>query len=110
MQFLQMDDQIFHAALIWAPQTLFPRHLVQAQLSVPEYHSKVHFFYLMETFIEDRKSDYDTDYTQDLYITNTNYPELLMEEVDKDCTSTDADCKKGYKEGSFIGTITYHAD
>ena len=39
-----------------------------------------------------------------------NHPELLMEEVDKDCTYTDADLKKGYKEGSFIGTIAYHAD
>ena len=39
-----------------------------------------------------------------------NYPELLMEEVDKDRTSTDADRKKDYKEGSFIGTIACHAD
>ena len=64
----------------------------------------------MEALIEDQKADYDTDYTQDLYIANMNHPELLMEEVDKDRTSTDADCKKGYKEGSFIGTIAYHAD
>ena len=39
-----------------------------------------------------------------------NHPELLIEEVDKDCTSTNADYKKGYQEGSFIGTIACHAD
>ena len=33
-----------------------------------------------------------------------------MEEVDKDQTSTDADKKKGYKEGSFIVTIACHVD
>ena len=57
---------------------------MQGQLSVPEYHNKVHFFYWMEALIEDRKSDYDTDYTQDLYIANMNHHELLMDEVDKD--------------------------
>ena len=89
---------------------MFSHHLVQGQLSVPEYHNKVHFFYRMEALIEDQKADYDIDYTQDLYIANMNHPELLMEEVDKDQTSTDADRKKGYKEGSFIGTIACHAD
>ena len=64
----------------------------------------------MEAFIEDRKADYDTDYTQDLYTVNMNHPELLMEEVDKDQTSTDANQKKGYKEGSFIGTIAQHTE
>ena len=59
----------------------------------------------MEALIEDRKANYDTDYTQDLYIANMNDTVLLMEEVDKDQTSTDADRKKLYKEGSFIGTI-----
>ena len=59
----------------------------------------------MEALIEDQKASYDTDYTQDLYIENMNHPELLMEEVDKDWTSTDANQKKGYKEGSFISTI-----
>ena len=34
----------------------------------------------------------------------------LFEEVDKDRTSTDAERKKLYKEGSFIGTIARHAD
>ena len=63
----------------------------------------------MEALIEDRKADYDTDYTQDLYIANMNHPELLMEEVDKDQTSTDANQKKGYKEGSIISTIARHA-
>ena len=102
MQFLQMGDQIFHAALIRVSKTLFARHPVQGQMTIPEYHRKVHFFYRMETLIKDRKSDYDTDYTQDLYIANMTHPELLMEEVDKDCTSTDKSCKKGYKKGSFI--------
>ena len=110
MQFLQMGDQIFHAALIRVPRTLFARHPVQGEMTIPEYHRKVHFFYRMEALIEDRKADYDTDYTQDLYIANMNHPELLMEEVDKDRTSTDKSCKKGYKEGSFIGTIARHAD
>ena len=110
MQFLQMGDQIFHAALIRVPQTLFSRHPVQGQLSVPEYHNKVHFFYWMEALIEDRKSDYDTDYTQDLYIANMNHHELLMDEVDKDRTSTDTERQKLYKEGSFIETIARHAD
>ena len=110
MQFLQFGDQIFHAALVRVPRTLFPRHPVQGQLSVPEYHTKVHFFYLMEALIEDQKADYDTDYTQDLYIANMNDTELLMDEVDKDQTSTEADRKKLYKEGSFIGTIARHAD
>ena len=64
----------------------------------------------MEALIEDHKTDYDTDYTQDLYIANMNHPESLMEEVDKDRTSTDAERKKLYKEGSFIGTIARHAD
>ena len=64
----------------------------------------------MEALIEDQKADYDTDYTQDLYITNINYSAVLMEELDKDWTSTNADYKKAYKEGSFIGTITCHAD
>ena len=64
----------------------------------------------MEALIEDRTSNYDTDYTQDLYVANMNNPELLMEEVDKDRTSTDAKRKKLYKEGSFIGTIARHAD
>ena len=64
----------------------------------------------MEALIEDRKADYDTDYTQDLYIANMNHPELLMEEVDKDRTSIDANQKKGYKKGSFIGTIAQHTD
>ena len=63
MQFLQMGDQIFHAALIQVPRTLFSCHPVQGQLSVPEYHKKVHFFYQMEALIEDQKADYDTDYT-----------------------------------------------
>ena len=48
--------------------------------------------------------------TQDLYIANMNDTELLMDEVDKDRTSTEADRKKLYKEGSFIGTIARHAD
>ena len=77
MQFLQMGDQIFHAALIRVPQTLFARHLMQGQMTIPEYHCKVRFFYQMEALIKDRKSDYDTDYTQDLYIANMNHPELL---------------------------------
>ena len=64
----------------------------------------------MEALIEDRKANYDTDYTQDLYIANMNDTVLLMEEVDKDRTSTDAERKKLYKEGSFIGTIARHAD
>ena len=64
----------------------------------------------MEALIEDRTSNYDTNYTQDLYVANMNHPELLMEEVDKDRTSTDAERQKLYKEGSFIGTITRHAD
>ena len=64
----------------------------------------------MEALIKDWKADYDTDYTQDLYIANMNHPELLMEEVDKDRTSTDTDCKKDNKEGSFIRTFTRHAD
>ena len=110
MQFLQLGDNIFHAALIRVPRTLFPRHPVQDQLSVPDYHKKVHFFYLMEALIEDRKADYDTDYTQDLYIANMNNTVSLFEEVDKDRTSTDAERKKLYKEGSFIGTIARHAD
>ena len=110
MHFLQMGDQIFHAALIQVPRTLFPCHPVQGQFSVPEYHTKVHFFYLMEALIEDCKANYDTDYTQDLYIANMNHPELLMEEVDKDWISTDANCKKLYKEGPFIGTIARYAD
>ena len=84
MQFLQIGDQIFHAALIRAPRTLFPLHPVQGQLTVPEYHNKIHFFYLMEALIEDCKLDYDTNYTQDLYIANMNHPELLMDEGDKD--------------------------
>ena len=84
---------------------------MQGQLSVPEYHNKVHFFYQMEALIEDRKSDYDTDYTQDLYIANMNHHKLLlMDEVDKDRTSTDTEQQKLYKEGSFIGTIACHAD
>ena len=110
MQFLQMGDQIFHAALICVPRTLFPCHPIQGQLSVPDYHCKVHFFYLMEALIEDHKADYDTEYTQDLYVANMNHAELLMEEVDKDCTSTDTERQKGYQEGSFIGTIARHAD
>ena len=110
MQFLQFGDHIFHAALVRVPRTLFPRHPVQGSLSVPEYHTKVHFFYLMEALIEDRKANYDTDYTQDLYIANMNDTELLMDKVDKDRTSTEADRKKLYKEGSFIGTIARHAD
>ena len=105
MQFLQFGDQIVHAALVQVPRTLFPRHPIQSNLSVPEYHTKVHFFYMMEALIEDCKADYDTDYTQDLYIANMNDTELLMDEVDKDRTSTEADRKKLYKEGSFIGTI-----
>ena len=64
----------------------------------------------MEALIEDRKANYDTDYTQDLYIANMNHTVLLMDEVDKDRTSTDADRQKLYKEGSFIGTIAQHAD
>ena len=110
MQFLQMGDQIFHAALIQVPRTLFARHPVQSPMNIPEYHRKVHFFYRMKALIEDRKADYDTDYTQDLYIANMNHPELLMEEVDKDRTSTNQSQKNGYKEGSFIGTIARHAD
>ena len=84
MQFLQMGDQIFHAALVWVPQSLFPCHPVQGQLSVPDYNCKVHYFYLMESLIEDQKADYDLDYTQDLYIANMNYSAALMEEMDKD--------------------------
>ena len=65
----------------------------------------------MEALIEDYKADYVTEYTQDLYVANMNHPELLMEEVDKDRTSTtDTEHQKGYKEGSFIGTIACHAD
>ena len=79
-----MGDQLFHAALIWVPRTLFPYHPVQGQLSVPEYHNKVHFFYWMKALIEDQKTDYDTNYTQDLYIANMNHPKLLMDKVDKD--------------------------
>ena len=94
MQFLQMGDQIFHAALIRVPQTLFSHYPVQGQMSVPEYHNKVHFFYWMEALIEDRKADYDMDYTQGLYIANMNHPELLMEEVDKDHTSTEKIARK----------------
>ena len=110
MQFLQMGDQIFHVPLICVPRTLFPRHPIQGQLSVPEYHCKVQFFYLMEALIEDHKADYDTEYTQDFYVANMNYPEILMEEVDKNCTSTDTERQKGYKEGSFIGTIACHTN
>ena len=44
------------------------------------------------------------------FIANVNYSATLMEEVDKVQTSTDTDCKKGYKQGSFIGTIARHAD
>lgn len=107
---MQLGDQLFHAALIRVPQTLFPCHPVQGQFLVPEYHNKVHFFYRMEALIEDQTSDYDTNYTQDLYVANMNNPELLMEEVDKDRTSTDVERKKLYKEGSFIGTIACHAN
>ena len=65
----------------------------------------------MEALIEDHKSDYDTDYTQDLYIVaNMNYHEMLFKELDKDCTSTDTERQKLYKEDSFIGTIARHAD
>ena len=64
----------------------------------------------MEALIEDRKSDYDTDYTQDLYIANMNHYKLLMDEVHKDQTSTDTEQQKLYKEGSFIGMIARHAD
>ena len=70
---------------------MFPCHPVQGHLSVPEYHNKVHFFYRMEALIEDCKTDYDTDYTQDLYIANMNHHKLLMDEVDKDRTSTDTE-------------------
>ena len=63
---------------------MFSRHQVKGQLSVPDYYCKVHYFYLMEALIEDQKADYDTDYTQDLYITNINYSAVLMEELDKD--------------------------
>ena len=56
------------------------------------------------------KADYDTEYTQYLYVTNMNHPELLVEKVDKDHTSTDTERQKGYKEGSFIGTIACHAN
>ena len=38
---------------------------------------------MMEALIEDRKADYDSDYTQYLYIANMNDTVLLMEEVDK---------------------------
>ena len=38
----------------------------------------------MEAFIEDQKADYDSNYTQDLYIVNMNYSAALVEEVDKD--------------------------
>ena len=38
----------------------------------------------MEALICDHKEDYDTDDTQDLYISNMNYSERLMEEVDQD--------------------------
>ena len=79
-------------------------------MTIPEYHHKVHFFYWMEALIKDRKADYDTNYTQDLYIANMNHPEMLMKEVDKDQTFTNADRRKGYKEGSFISTIACHAD
>ena len=68
MQFLQMGDQIFHAALICVPSTLFPCNPIQGQLSVPDYNCKAHFFYLMEALIEDCKADYDTEYTQDLFV------------------------------------------
>ena len=64
----------------------------------------------MEALIEDCKADYDTEYTQDLYVANMNHDKLLMEEVDKDCTSTDTERQKDYKEGSFIGTIACHDD
>ena len=64
----------------------------------------------MKALIEDHNADYDTDYTQDLYIANMNFLGALTKEVDKDRSSTDADCKKAYKEGSFIGTIACHAD
>ena len=60
MQFLQMGDQIFHAALICVPWTLLPCHPIQGQLSVPDYHFKVHYFYLMEALICDCKEDYDS--------------------------------------------------
>ena len=53
MQLLQLGDNIFHAALIRVPRTLFPRHPIQGDLSVPEYHKKVNFFYMMEALIED---------------------------------------------------------
>ena len=65
---------------------------------------------MMEALIEDRKADYDTEYTQDVYIANMNHSVSLFEEVDKDRTSTDAERQKLYKEGSFIGTIARHAD
>ena len=110
MHFLQLGDNIFHAALIRVPRTIFPRHPIQGDLSVPEYHKKVHFFYSMEALIEDRKADYDEDYTQELYIANMNDTLLLMDEVDKDRTSTKTDRQQLYKEGSFIGTIARHAD
>ena len=64
----------------------------------------------MEALICDCKEDYDTDDTQDLYISNMNYSELLMDEDDQDHHSNDADRKLGYKNGSFIDTIARHAD
>ena len=110
MCFIQMGDQLFHTSLVWALWSLFPYHLVQGQLSVPDYHCKVHYFYLMEALICDCKENYDTDDTQDLCISNMNYSELLMDEVDRDRHSNDTDHKLGHKNVSFIDTITRHTN
>ena len=59
LTFIQYGDRTFNPKLAQVPRSLFPRHPHQGQLTVPQYHVKVHHFYLMNALICDAKEDYD---------------------------------------------------
>ena len=77
---------------------------------VPQYHVKVHHFYLMNALICDVKEDYDDIDTQDQYIANMNYSLAIMELVQRDWNSPDPQVKMDYTGGAFIHTIARIAD
>ena len=84
LTFIQYGDQTFNPRLAQVPRSLFPWHPHQGHLTVPQYHVKVHHFYLMNALIRDVKEDYNDVDTQDQYIANMNNSFALMELVQRD--------------------------
>ena len=103
--FIHCGNLYFNPNLLSVPQHLVARHPIQNGLSVEQYHNKVDYHYRMSAIILDRKEDYDKEATQNVYISNMDNSELILDRVDRDRKSTNTELQDKYKNGSFPHTI-----